>query len=213
MEISRVVRRAPWRVLAGRLWTARARAGLVVGVLAALSGPTAHAQPSREGYMVSASAVSSLDILLREAGPGVWTIPARSATIVVDARLQGMIDDLLRRSVTFRRQWYRLGRSPRLEMRMRLVHHSPVAGSHAATDITVQPNGSIVADVAIPGGARVVEVVGHEVEHVLERLDGARVSALHAAGDQSVRRASGSYETARAVLVGRLVAREFHDRQ
>jgi hypothetical protein len=50
------------------------------------------------------------------------------------------------------------------------------------------------------------------VEHILERLDGVRVAHRHALGDASVRRASGAFETARAVLVGRMVAAELQPR-
>ena len=141
------------------------------------------------------------------------TASAATASVVVDAKLQGLIDDLLSRSPAFRRQWQRLERFPRLSIRIELVHANHIGGdAHAATTISVLRDGSLQAAVAIPGGRRLAELVAHEVEHILERLDGVRVDSQHALGDNSVRRASGTFETARAVLVGQLVAKEVRPR-
>jgi hypothetical protein len=78
--------------------------------------------------------------------------------------------------------------------------------------VSALPDGSLLAVVAIPGGLRRAELVAHEVEHVLERLDGVKVASRHALGDGSVRLGSGTFETARAVLVGQMVAGEYRRR-
>jgi hypothetical protein len=132
--------------------------------------------------------------------------------LLVDDKLRGTVDDLRRRSHEFRRQWALLDRSPRLTVRIRLVPRSPIRDSHAATVLTTQPDGSLLADVAVPVGARLPELLGHEVEHILERLDRVRVRVRHELGDPSVRRVGRSFETARAVLAGRMVAAQFHAR-
>lgn len=103
----------------------------------------------------------------------------------------------------------RLTRCPALTVRIDLVAHSPVPGSHAATEVSAGPDGTVLAVVSVPGGRRRAELIGHEVEHLLEWLDGARLDTRHGLGDPSVRRASRTFETSRAVLVGRLVAAEF----
>jgi hypothetical protein len=136
----------------------------------------------------------------------------QSVSVTLDAKLQPLIDDLLQRSIAFRRQWQRLTRFPRLSVRIQLVHANHVVNAHAATDVSVQGDGSLLAVIAIPGGTRLPELIAHEVEHVLERLDGVKVAASHALGDGSVRRGSGTFETARAVLVGQMVAREYTPR-
>jgi hypothetical protein len=101
----------------------------------------------------------------------------------------------------------------RLSVRIELVHAHRVTDAHAATAVSTLPDGSRLAVVAIPGGLRLAELIAHEVEHILERFDGARVANQHALGDASVRRASsGTFETARAVLVGQMVAAEYRRR-
>ena len=155
---------------------------------------------------------SGIDLLMPEAIVARLAPQSRKASVEVDGKLQGLVDDLLRRSPAFRRQWQRLLRVPRLSVRIELVHAHHVRDAHAATVVSTLPDGSRLAVVAIPGGLRLAELVAHEVEHILERVDGARVASQHALGDASVRRTSGTYETARAVLVGRMVAAELRPR-
>lgn len=155
---------------------------------------------------------SSLEVIRPDVIDRTHHAPASATHIVVDDLLLDFVDDLLRRSPSFRQQWRVLVTSPRLEVRLRLVFESPVAESHAATTFRRLPNGAVLADAAIPAGRRVPELLGHEVEHILEHLDGARVHAQHALGDASIRRRAGSFETARAALVGRQVMAEFRAR-
>ena len=189
----------------------RAFACLVIGFLLVSSGTFAqpvlpHPGPARDS-------LTTLDLLMPEVVGAGSTPNAVTASVVVDAKLQGLIAELLSRSPAFRRQWQRLERFPRLSIRIELVHANHVeGGAHAATRISLLPDGSLHAEVAIPGGHRLAELVAHEVEHVLERLDGVNVVRQHALGDNSVRRASANFETARAVLVGQLVAKEVRPR-
>ncbi len=193
----------------------KALACLCLGLGFGIASPTATAQPvPAVALSLHASSSTAIELLLPAedgARPPV-TVPA--ARLAVDDGLQGLIDDLLSRSPAFRRQWQRLLKVPRLSVRLELVHTNHVLDAHAATTVSANPDGSLEAVVAIPGGRRLAELVAHEVEHVLERLDGVRVAGQHALGDPSVRRAaSGSFETARAVRVGQLVARELGQTQ
>jgi hypothetical protein len=188
-----------------------ALACLVFGIL--LGSSSAFAQPVLRGPKAAPDSLTSLDLLMPEVVGAGSTASAATASVVVDAKLQGLIDELLSRSRVFRRQWQRLEGFPRLAIRIELVHSYHVGGgAHAATTISGLRDGSLHAVVAIPGGPRVAELVAHEVEHILEQLDGVRVDSQHALGDKSVRRASGSFETARAILVGQLVAKEIRAR-
>lgn len=155
---------------------------------------------------------SHLDVLWPDAIDRPVPDPAAVGHIVVDDKLHDVLDDLLRRSPSFRRQWRVLATSQHLEVRIRLVFKSPVAASHAATTFGTLPNGALLAETALAAGRRVPELLGHEVEHILEHLDGARVHAQHALGDASIRRRAGTFETARAALVGRQVSAEFYAR-
>lgn len=177
-----------------------------------LSSTPALAQPGSPVAPAPSPTPSAIDLLMPEAIEARLTPEPPMASVEVDGKLQGLVDDLLRRSPSFRRQWQRMVRFPRLSVRIELVHAYSVLDAHAATAVSTLPDGSRLAVVAIPGGLRLAELIAHEVEHILERLDGARVASQHAFGDASVRRASGTYETARAVLVGRMVAAEHRPR-
>ena len=184
---------------------------LVVGIL--LGSSATFAQPTFTDTGAARASLATLDLLMPEVVGAGSTATAATARVVVDAKLQGLVDDLLIRSPAFRRQWQRMVQFPRLSIRIDLVHSNHVSdNAHAATRISVLPDGSPHAAVAIPGGRRLAELVAHEVEHILERLDGVKVDDQHALGDASVRRASGTFETARAVLVGQLVAKEIRRR-
>lgn len=188
----------------------RAVVSCLLGV--SLSSAAALAQPGSPAAPSPSSTPSAIDLLMPAAVEPGLTPQSPRANVEVDGKLQGLVDDLLRRSPSFRRQWQRLARFPRLSFRIELVHAHQVLDAHAATALSTLPDGSRLAVVAIPGGLRLAELVAHEVEHILERLDGARVASQHALGDTSVRRAAGTFETARAVLVGQRVAAELRPR-
>jgi hypothetical protein len=170
------------------------------------------AQPASLGTSATAFEPSAIDLLGPETIDSSSAVEHPLATVVVDGKLRPFVNDLLYRSTAFRRQWQRLSRVSRLSMRIALVHAHDVRDAHAATEVSALPDGSLVAVVRIPGGVRLAELIAHELEHVLERLDGVKVAAQHALGDQSVRRGSGTFETARAVLVGQMVAAEYRPR-
>ena len=181
----------------------------VLLTVAALALP-ALAQPTDPPFQ-NGSRSPHIDVLM----PGFFggTSASRETdNVVVDDKLRGTVEDLRRRSPEFRRQWALLSRSTRITVRLRLVARSPIKDSRAATTITSQPDGSLQADIAIPADARVPELLGHEFEHIVERLEGAKAQTLHELGDASVRRGAETFETARAVLVGRMVSAQFHSR-
>lgn len=184
-----------------------ALASCLLGV--SLSSTPVLAQPGSPAAPSPPSAPSAIDLLMPEAVETGLRPPPPRANVEVDRKLQGLVEDLRHRSPSFRRQWERLVRFPRLLVRIELVHAHQLLDVHAATAVSTLPDGSRLAVVAIPGGLRLAELIAHEVEHILERLDGARVASQHALGDTSVRRAAGMFETARAVLVGQMVAREY----
>jgi hypothetical protein len=176
--------------------------GICLHSISLLAQPGSLATPARPFEQ------SAIDLVMPETIGSSTVVAYQPAAVVVDSKLRALIDDLLQRSTAFRRQWQRLTRVPRLSIRIELVHVHRVGAADAATEVSDLPDGSLVAVVAIPGGVRLAELIAHEVEHVLERLDGVKVAARHALGDRSVRHGSGTFETARAVLVGQMVAAE-----
>lgn len=185
----------------------RALATLVAGLSLVSSAASGQPTPAA-GLLLHSPTSSALELLIPDAGASAPAARHASAIVFVDDQLRPIIDDLLARSPAFRRQWQRPLREPRLSITLELVHANQIVDAHAATKVSAHPDGSLHAVVAIPGGRRLAELIAHEVEHVLERLDGVRVATRHAMGDPTVRRASGTFETARAVLVGQLVAAE-----
>ena len=62
--------------------------------------------------------------------------------------------------------------------------------------------------IELRAAARYVESMAHELEHVLEHLDGTDLPRLARQRVNGVVRSGGQYETARAQWVGRRVAAE-----
>lgn len=162
--------------------------------------------------VVAQDTAPDIDVLWPNVLEGPTPDPDASRHILFDRKLHGVLCDLLLRSPSFRRQWRLLASSQRVEVRLRLVRSSPLPTAHSVTTFTALPNGALLAETAIPVSERIHELLGHEVEHVLEHLDGVSVHVQHALGDASVRFRAGTFETARAVLVGRQVSAEFHRR-
>jgi hypothetical protein len=110
-------------------------------------------------------------------------------------------------SPTFRRQCARLAEHPEVLVRIDLlvgVHNGP------ASALVERGYGSYRASVEIDvsKSALYVEHIAHELEHVLEAVDGTDLPRLSRQRVDGVINLGGSYETARAQSVGRIVARE-----
>jgi hypothetical protein len=86
----------------------------------------------------------------------------------------------------------------------------------ARARITVYSDGSVLARVDIPLNARTLELVAHELEHVLEQVDGVNLAmqaalsrSLTSRSETAVRLPGGEFETRRAIEAGLRVAAEF----
>jgi hypothetical protein len=110
-------------------------------------------------------------------------------------------------SPTFRRQCQRIGSDRTLTVQ---VHPSPQTPTFHATTRLVQRRGSgIVADLYLARLDRVVELLAHELEHIIERVEGIDVSQLTRRVPHLVwATANGTYETSRAIYSGQTVASE-----
>jgi hypothetical protein len=139
-------------------------------------------------------------------------VPAESAAAIplaLDAGiLQPLIESMLRRSPTFRRQCERLA-SPRLGGIS--VRYEPLTGVRAITEIS-PVNGRLNAVVRLGIGDNDVELIAHEIEHIIEQLDGVDLRArseLSDTGVHSCTTSRASFETVRATRAGLKVAQEF----
>jgi hypothetical protein len=123
--------------------------------------------------------------------------------------LRPLVEAMRRRSPTFRQQCQRLV-NPRLGS-ISLRHEPLLQGSRALTEVT-PVNGRLSAIVRLGPGDDDVELIAHEIEHVIEQLDGVDLRAraeLRGTGVSLCGAARGSFETVRAIRAGLKVAQEF----
>lgn len=118
---------------------------------------------------------------------------------------------MLRLSPTFRTQCTRIARTPHLSV---IVRRSILVPADAAvTRIERRASGGLEADVQIGLIGDPIKLIAHELEHVLEQLDGVDLAAMAARRDTGVYTTPkhGYFETARAIAIGERVVREVRD--
>jgi hypothetical protein len=114
---------------------------------------------------------------------------------------------LLHRSPTFQQQCLRIAATVVLRVRVRVTPR--LAGAAGETTIQRYDTGALRADVVLVFGGDYVELLAHEFEHVLEQVDGVRLSE-QMPDNRAWLTASGAFETTRALEVG-LRARQESD--
>ena len=124
---------------------------------------------------------------------------------ITDDELRQLVRRLWRTSVTFRRQCARLaGASVRV-----IVHVDPTVRANANAVTTVDVRDGFVRAVHTRLGVAKPEYLAHELEHVLEQVDGVDLRWAVKNGVAGAREArSGAFETVRAIAIGRLVAQQ-----
>ena len=134
--------------------------------------------------------------------------------ITISPVYQPVVELMLARSATFRRQYARIAGAWYLSV---VIRSQPVMGSRlpALTSIRRVPGSRLEAVVSVAVCSRTAELIAHEIEHIIEQLDGVdlklkarlRASGVHRVNDQSV----DAFETNRAIAAGQRVAREVVD--
>jgi hypothetical protein len=90
-----------------------------------------------------------------------------------------------------------------------ILHPMPARDvSRAEGRISVTPEGLIVGRMRVRRGSRSVELIAHELEHVLERVEGFKFLMEARRGRAGVMLIAGAFETRRAIDAGKRVARE-----
>lgn len=112
------------------------------------------------------------------------------------------------RSPTFRRQCARLGRATKGRITIEIKNQGSFV-FRAATLIESQPGGKWRATVAVFLFEDLVELIGHELEHIIEQLDGIDLVRLQQQGISGVTSGHQRFETVRAASTGKRVAREY----
>jgi hypothetical protein len=136
----------------------------------------------------------------------------RPLNITIDPLLQPLVEKLLRQSPTVRRQWEAIGAS-------RLVRVSLIASpllrestaARARTGVSRYESGGVRASVELPSAVDITELLAHELEHVLEQVEGLDLPALAKDGSSGVQELGrGVYETERARNAGFAALREVY---
>ena len=117
------------------------------------------------------------------------------------------IDRMMRRSSMFRRQCLRLASALNATVILKTAQSQTTTPRARATIKRADDRLIAVVEIQPLGGLE--EMIGHELEHVIEQLDGIDLSARAALSGTGIRTCDdGSFETTPAVRVGRLVARQ-----
>jgi hypothetical protein len=129
--------------------------------------------------------------------------------IDVPSSIAARVREIWMRSPTFRRQCARIANASNWRIRV-IFTGVPFGDAWAKTNFE-HLNGSHRALVMLVGAdTRMVELLGHEFEHVLEQFDGVDLARSEELGARGVTRLSShAFETQRAVSAGKRVAQEF----
>ena len=114
--------------------------------------------------------------------------------------LQPTVVELFQRSATFRQQCRRVAVTPVLRVTLQ-VGTAVDVGARAQTVINRYEAGAIRAEVTLRFAEDYQELLAHELEHILEQVDGVDLRAEVASG-RAWRTRSGAFETRRAYNAG-----------
>jgi hypothetical protein len=142
------------------------------------------------------------------------TLPAN---VTVTSMYLPLVLQMIDRSQTFRRQCARVAAAARsLTIDIRSGSSSPGRRAPAWSTIHRQPGGGLQAVVSVTPGGRLSELIAHEIEHVIEQIDGIDLTQKSRVGASGVRACDcgdfDAFETTRAIHTGQKVAREMAGR-
>lgn len=142
-------------------------------------------------------------------GVSASTICVSSLPFNVDAgMLQPVAIGLLQRSPTFQKQCERIASAVVLRVSIRVVYAT--ASGRAQTTITRYDTGALRAEVLIRFGEDYYELLAHELEHVLEQVDGV-VLRDEMLAHRAWLTDNGAFETKRAFEIGMRARQECDD--
>ena len=129
--------------------------------------------------------------------------------IEVARTLQPVFEQALEQSPTIQRQCQRIADAPHVRVTIRLQVGRLLAGARAEATIARYELGAVFAQIRLPVCVNPIEMLAHELEHVLEQMDGVSLTRLAEDRRNGVSRlADGVFETRRAEAAGRAAALE-----
>lgn len=134
--------------------------------------------------------------------------PGPPPNLVVPESHRNLLRNMWEKSPAFRSQCERIARDPRLTIRIHLFA-SKARLANASTRLVTKPGAALIADVYLAQHSRAVELIAHEIEHIIEQLEGIDlIQIARRAPDAVWASADGEYETRRAIRSGLTVASE-----
>lgn len=154
----------------------------------------------------------ALQLLLFSFSTSISNFPTDFPTnIIVQQELRPVVAELWQGSPTFRAQCLKIGEHARY--RVAIVHDPALHFNRACRAqcvLRVYSTGFVTARVMVPPRSRALtELIPHELEHVIEHIDGVdvkREASKHGSGAYDT--GGGRIETARAMRVGRQARQE-----
>jgi hypothetical protein len=169
----------------------------------------AFAQSSGTLFALDRSSLTSVrQYIATEAVPRQLVLPAN---LNVSPHYHALLEDMLHQSATFRRQCVRIAAETRLTIELRIAISPSRSDIRAKAEIIRQPMGHLLAAIEIFPLHNNVELIAHELEHVIEQLDEVDLASqarLPGTGVHSLSAESNVFETTRAVRVGLKVNEE-----
>jgi hypothetical protein len=140
--------------------------------------------------------------------PSTAPAPAWPCLLTVIGELRTIAEQAWQDSPTFRDQCRKLAAA-----RARVIVQPASSREvwRAETRIHRIDDGATIAYARVRPSADSVELIAHELEHVIEYLDGIKFLMEAHRGTSRVRLSGGAYETERAIGTGRRVAQEVRD--
>ena len=134
------------------------------------------------------------------------------SNVTVTSLYHQLLSRMLARSPTFRQQCARLGRAHNLTVEIKTEIAARRDAPRAWTNIVRSAGDRLHATVTVPRTDRPAELIAHEIEHVLEQLDGVDLAALSRVRRSGVRECDcghiDAFETTRAIKTGLRVSQE-----
>jgi hypothetical protein len=169
----------------------------------------AMAQSTSPGFPIDRTSLTSVrEYVAAEAVPRQLSLPAN---VTISPMYRPLLENMLRQSTTFRRQCVRIAEEPRMTVELKIATVPWRSDVRAKTEISRKPSGYLHATIEIYPLHDNVELIAHEIEHVIEQLDEVDLASQARLPDTGVHTlAVGShvYETARALRVGLKVREE-----
>jgi Tol biopolymer transport system component len=130
------------------------------------------------------------------------------SNLTAGAVFRPALERMWQSSGTFRRQCGRLSAAPQLQVNLLMEELARRPSSYRARAAMKRQSGALVSvHIHLTRFEDPIELIAHEIEHVIEQLEGVDLGAQAGTGNVW-KREDGAFETQRAIEVGRRVARE-----